>query len=467
MSKSISNSFLPVRAFFWLGLVLVLSSLYPHGDSKIEHNIFTVMTAMSYVFCLVNWCKNCRFISLYVFFVLYCLFSNIGQSILFVFQVPEEFLSCYFYHSLIEINLMLRFQASCIAALNFGTCLFVRDPIKCVKLEEQQQWYKRTVLPGKDAPSIMTAFLYIAMITAVVTMTRMVIMKSTMNYADFFEAGRGQGKGLLHRLYLYYLLICVVYFTVRYDRKVLIFFVVGGMVVVQLLTGARGLSLPYIGALMIVLPITNPELFKKRYWFLWLVVVVLFFSSIGLLSSIRSETLSQANVSYEGSVGTNVLNTMSEMGYTERTSILTIDAIDNNSNDHHQTILITIIKALIPFSSQLGWVSGQYISLGEWVSKYGGSYHSGLGYSCIAEAYMNYGKVGWIFFMIYGYFICYAENTAYRRMIDGKYLYALLLILFLCNMIVYARGQFAHSQEIIRFAEYCFIGWLIIKEIKK
>ena len=66
--------------------------------------------------------------------------------------------------------------------------------------------------------------------------------------------------------------------------------------------------------------------------------------------------------------------------------------------------------------SALGFTEPVNFSLSAWITEVGGS-QSGWGYSIFAEAYYDFGYLGWIFLAVWGYFyaVSYTHLDVYKR----------------------------------------------------
>ena len=119
----LSRRNLLIIAILWLGVCFGINGVF-HDRSLASHQVLVSCTLASYVMCIFNWvkCGN-RALSLYNFFVLYMMLSNLGQSILFLFGFPGDYMIVYSRYSLDQINELLRFQLLCVAGLNLGTML--------------------------------------------------------------------------------------------------------------------------------------------------------------------------------------------------------------------------------------------------------------------------------------------------------------------------------------------------------
>lgn len=129
---------------------------------------------------------------------------------------------------------------------------------------------------------------------------------------------------------------------------------------------------------------------------------------------------------------------------------------------NYQTIFSTIIRAIIPLSSHIPSIKVNNVVLSEWITDYANNRSSGLGFSCIGELYVNFGQLGWIFMLLYGYFIAYAENESYKRIIRGDLLYPLVLLTFLCTMVPWARSEFVRCINVVRYGVYLLIGKFLL-----
>lgn len=449
-------------AVIWLILVFIINVTVTDANIY-SHNLFVILCLASYALCYYSWLSyGGKFLSFYVFFVTYCLFSNLGQSLLDTLGLSSFIagVNMYDLHGYESVNNMLRFQSMCIAALNFGTITYTSKPDNVVS---QKQLNDSFILnqQKKSYDTIFDIILVICICYFLLQGVKMLVLRQSLDYASFFEMGRGQTQ---NRLTLYMDLFTIMIslrciFKGRNLKLIYGFYLFS--IIIYMYIGARGLAIRYVASLFVTLPMVKPNLFVKKYWAVWIIGFIFGFSLLSVISNSRSSVLG-SGFSDHGGLTENVIGTVAEMGMSERPAIITIEAIDAGHR-HYQTIACTIIKALIPLSSQTNFCKRNSVALGDWVSNYVGSYHSGLGYSIVAEAYMNFDKYGWLFFLIWGYFLSYAENRAYKNLLRGKYLWSIWQLTIVCTMIVFARGQFDHIQEVLRWGEYFLIYSLVIK----
>ncbi len=456
-----------IVSIVWMLIAIIIKDSFQYANNDYAHNILTTANLFAYMLCMWNWvlCGN-RVLSIYNFFILYALFSNLGQSILYACSVHWMMLSAYINSTIADMNYMLGFQLLCIASLNLGATLYNYKRNNCVSTQELIINYKakKPSSYNSKVEPLLVGLLCISLAYVIMMAFRMLLLRQTVDYSDLYAIKAGWGGFYGQILGLLSLILSLRFiFRKRYVKQ--IYATIITLIAVYLIVGTRSLMIPYLSILVISLPITHPQLFKKKYALIWAGLVLFGFTLLGVISSYRTSALDNATLSTGNTFSDYFINTISEMGMSARTSLLTIEAI-NNGFPTHQTVLNTIINAFVPFVSNVEWIKAEYIPCSTWVSEYAQSYHSGLGYCFIAEAYMNYGKYGWMLMLIYGWFVAYGENTAYRRILQGKYLYAIILLVILSRQVFFARGQFDLISGTIRISIYLSIIWFFIKRIR-
>lgn len=452
-----------VPSLLWLIASVILSNLYLENNEE-SHYIYTILCIISYILCFKNWLKyGGRLISLYVFFVAYLMFCNLGQSILYTFKVPAELLYLYFKINVGEVANVLRFQYVCIAALNLGTTFYVSKPGNCVTQSELQSHYENNQIRNTNKLNYIAIFiLAISLLYLFYEGAQMLIMRQTMSYHDFFDSGRGESSNEFTRFVkfstLYFSMWAI--FKKKYVKLVYCCLII--LVCIYMLTGARGLSISYVSIILLLASISHGKLFQKRYAWAWIIGGVFAFSLLGVIGANRNNH----NVSIfnsDNSIGTNIISTVAEMGGSARSAVYAIEAADKGVFNY-QTILSTIVRAIIPFSSHISDIKANNVVLSEWITDYANNRSSGLGFSCIGELYVNFGQLGWIFMLLYGYFIAYAENESYKRIIRGDLLYPLVLLTFLCTMVPWARSEFVRCINVVRYGVYLLVGKFLFRK---
>ena len=452
-------------SIIWLFVALVFSGVVDYQSAQSAHTITTVLLICSYALCIYYWVSSGnRILSLYNFFILYAFFSNAGQSLLYILGLPDEFLNVYGDGSLSSIVRMLVFQYLCVSALGVG-CAYFLNQQKCPPITvalQNSTILKQNVVRKSYEPFfwvvLLSSFLYVLFYAI-----KMVVLRQSIDYGELYETRSEWNTTSYQFANLFVLLFCY-YFLFRKLKTKIIYFILFIIIVCYMLSGSRGLAISFLCIFLIMLPITNPDLFKRKYYAVWIIGSIFFFSLLSVISSNRTSMLNDA-LNTEQNLLMNLYGTISEMGMSARTVTFTMDAIDQGNVDYHQTILYTLITSLVPFTNDLAILEEQYLPLATWVSHYAGSYTTGLGYSFIAEAYMNFGWWGWLFMLLYGWFIAYAEITAYRKILNGRYYWALCLLIILSRQVFYARAQIELIGGVLRLLEYLTIVFFILRSL--
>lgn len=451
-------------AMLWLIISIIISHTIT-ANNEATHYLYTILCCVSYVLCFYSWLKfGGRISSLYVFFIAYLMFNNMGQSILYILKVPSELLYLYFKLDVGEVANMLRFQNLCIAALNLGTLLYVSKPGNCVTLLEMQDGYDNNSITSKNTSRFDQICIFLLAISLLYLFYEgfgMLIMRQSMSYHDFFESGRGQTSNEFTRFIRFAAPFFSMWaiFKKKYVKVVYASLII--LVCIYMLTGARGLSITYVAILLLMAPITHRNLFQRKYILVWSLVGLFAFSLLGVIGNNRNDLNSNIFSSSDG-ITANIITTLAEMGGSARSAVYAIDAADHGVLNY-RTIPTTLIRAVIPMSSRLSEMKQNNVGLSDWITDYADNSSSGLGFSCIGELYVNFGKFGWIFMLLYGYFIAYAENESYRRILKGDLLYPLFLLTFLCTMIPWARSEFVRCLNVVRYGLYFILGKFFIK----
>ena len=458
MSINNSNSSLLGFSILWFIVSIFVCSITRQYSAEYCHDIITILVVFSYGLCLYYWIKGGnRVLSLYTLFVVYAFFSNAGQSLLHLFRFPEEMLVVYDDGTMSQLVDMLRFQYLCIAAMGIGTCLYLNSSkYKPITLENQRELLSKQSFIKKPRDSFYWAILLFCLVYVSYFAITMVALRQYMDYGDLY-AVRGEWNNVFNQIVNLLAVMLSYYFLFRNKRTLIVQIFSVLIILLYMISGSRGMAIPYIGLLIVTLPITNPKMFKRRYWAFWLIGGIVFFSLLNVISTTRSSYLTSQSLNTTNTIAMNAYGTISEMGFSARTVTLTMNAIGNGSIEHHQTILHTLVTSLIPFTNDISFFQDQYIHLSSWISEYAGSFYSGLGYSFIAEAYMDFGWFGCIFVLLYGWFIAFAESLAYRRITRGHYYLALVLLVILSKQVFYARAELELIGGTLRLLEFISI----------
>lgn len=448
---------------FWLLFSLLITVLVS-GYSSWEHSLFAVLCVISYAICIYGWYKTGnRVISLFSFFVVYAFFCNCSQQILYVFGVPEIFLTSYYDVSFPAMVNMLRYQYVCISALNMGMMLYVRKKKNCIAIEHQIQVYKEENYHNSPKERILYLFLLLCFAGTALAAYKTALVRNSMSYAEYMDSGYESVNVMFYFSYFFAFLSLRSVF--KKQNVFLIYCAWGVIACVYMMLGLRTQAIPYVSYFIICLPITHPGLFKKKFIPLWVVMGVSFVIILGWISATRSIEGAKLSSESQG-VSLDLIRTISDVGSSSQTIGITIKSVDEGLGVHQSIIyfLLTVVptKVLKIPSSIFETMIGNdqaCISPGTFMSSYVGGY--GLGFSFIAEAYLNFKWLGWIYVMLYGYIIAALENYSYKSIMKGDY-FPIAFLLILCRQIFYARADLWLCGSYIEYMIFTYILYRII-----
>lgn len=438
----------------WLIALLFLAFSGVSDNSILLHNVYVVLGTISYLLCIYNWVKyGNKLISIYVVFVLYMMMSHIGQSLLSLIAVPNELLELYSRFDTPTLTKYLRYQMLCPAALNVGTVFAISKPGRLLPYNECVVACQNNQLCRKNEP-FLDFVLFVCLFYSAYKAVSFIILRQTVDYADFFEQ-RTAANSVFRLIRFFSLFLGLRYIYINKYRN-LVYSIWTFLILAYMVGGSRGTAISYVACMVLTLPLTNPSLFIKRRMVYWLLGGVFAFSLLSVITASRSSALSSESFSSTEGLAMNIASTMSEMGGSAKTVVYSMQAIENNNIPHCQTNLYFLLAVPLPASvvESLGLPN---IQLAEWVTEYAGSYWSGLGYSCIAESFVNYGRWGWLWFILYGFFIAYSECYIHRKWAKGEIFVPCLLAIYLAVQVFYARAEIYQSQGTARFCFYLYI----------
>ena len=449
------------NSLYILSIIWFLYALFvfyiERGDSFAFHNKLTFYVFVSYVLCVISWlARGNRVFSLFLFFVLYSFFSNTAQSIIYSFSESNLILSVYRSYSMSDICYMLKYNFLCIAALNLGVNLYLKKGNNITQEQISSFYTQKKKEPNKK---IFEILLYLSLLSVFIYTIYQLRLRQTMTYNELTESREYNSYFLVFGS-----IILGLYFIILKRHVKLIIYSWVFYIFAYMLAGTRSMAIIYVGALLITIPFIYPRLFQRKYYPYIFAVVFVGFSLISVISETRTGAIGTVSSGSEGLLF-SALSTMMEMGASQLPIMISIENFPQYQ--YSQTIIYFLLLGFIPAVmidplTPENW----HIHLGTWVNEVSNTTTNELGFSWLAESYLNYGEFGWIFPILYGYFIAYAENGSLKRIMQGEYVLSICLLSFLCRQIFFARGQIGLSIDFYRPIVYVLILWIIIKHTK-
>ena len=438
-----------------MAISLILFCLLKEASS-FNHDLFTILATISYILTIYNWLsKGNRLFSLFCMFVVYSLFSNLGQSLIYIFIHQDFMLNIYSMYDLNNICPMLRYQFVCASGLYLGSAIYLNKDYRNVTAKEMSEHYK-SFIPKKLCidQTIYDILLYICLTVVFIYSSYQLVLRQTMSYSELYNDRESMSayfsfgtillglNAILKKRHVKLVLYCWIYYFLAYN-----------------VAGTRSMGIIYAGALLFAMPILFPYYFQKKFYFIWGSVGTVGISAISIISNLRTQSI--GSISYETDFLMSIMNSINEMGISENPTLITIEAVEKGT-PYMQTILFNTLLGFVPSSFLELLVPETWVThLGQWVNDISGATTTEWGYSWIAESYINYGEFGWIFTALYGYFIAFAENYSLRKIKNGDFLLALCLISILCKQIFFARAQISLVMTFYKPCIYILYLWLL------
>lgn len=456
LKKIICNSKTPI---IWLIFSILIFCLYD-GNSVKDHNILLIFIYISYSLCIYSWiARGNRFFSLYILFVLFSLFYNTSQSMLFAMTEDDQILYVYNKYNISDVCYMLKYQFLCISGFYLGSNLYLKRNSHNVSQNKIATYYRHKQQKQlKYEKLLLRIFLLCALLVSGFTIYQL-ILRQTISYSELYETREtispyfSLGTMLIGLYFIY---------QKRYVKLVYSFYI--WFIIAYTLAGTRSMCIVYVAALWLTFPMVYPKYFQKKYYPIILSLAIVAIASINILSQMRTVGISEGNDIDTGEMGV-LFASFREMGISQVPTMITIEYFQQQG--YSQTILYFLLLSIFPSSilTQILPESWQ-LRIGAWTTDISNTTFTQWGSSWLAEGYINYGEFAWLFTLIYGYLIAWGENGSLKRIMNGKYLLAVCILACLCKQIFYARAEMCLLIDYCKPCIYIGIIWLITNRKK-
>lgn len=451
----------------YLGKLLWGFSAYDVSDATLY--IANIIIIFIYLWSIFTWMKTTKNpCSLYLLFLMYAFFCNAGQTFLRFFPDPGyDYIYIYQEYTNTYIVNMLAFQGLCIIFMQIGALfsisLFSNSEVRVTTPFEKFAIPKSKLLDW--------AF-YGASFFAIVDCFRTLSLRMQYSYGDFYFLSKNSFSIFTTSAFFLTMISYVLRNADNYQKRNIVNFIVLLQIVTLLLAGRRTMVIPLIATSLFLIVVRRPKvLANKRKIFNYIIIGILLMAVMGTISELRTYSLSDlfsGSIPIASSVGLfkNLGQAIHEMGMSSQTIIMTMQYIDAGVT-HQQTILYNLAESFIPhfILNTIGIHAPSVESLSTWVTYYGmsstSSAVSGYGYSFIAEAYFDFGKLGFIFTGFYGFIVTFLEIFAIKKIRTGYALAPSIIIYLLSHQIFFARAQFDLATGRIRLMFYLLIIYYI------
>jgi len=227
---------------------------------------------------------------------------------------------------------------------------------------------------------------------------------------DYFSLYTEKNDSFLYRLYQstkYYfsvILLAVFAFNDRKRDYWLALAISLGIILIQFLLGTR--SVPFINLVALLLCF---DYFIKRLPFILLPASFLAFSAVSYIVAFSRVEGLGFNVFNFAATGQqmDLLHFFYELGGVIRNVIRTMAFMGPEGFAHGQTFFYSFVYLLPKFYLDGLGIQPDYLRPGDWLVEHSADvpFGGGIGYSLVAESYLNFGMAGCLLFLVIGWFV--------------------------------------------------------------
>lgn len=416
-------------------VLIILSIVYAFIGSITDRPSMQSLSMMGWfgivqlVFCIISWLKKGnQLVSPYVIFLLTLYIFSYGQSFLWALGLESErtlvgFRGCtipeIFDAQVITIIMLVYFQVGALYCYS-----------------NRRHFYREVV--SVDYTSSLRKIGWILFIISVVPyssgMIQNMILSMTMGYEALYEGEAKVGIANWSAIIADYCipsLIClyISYRNNKYKRRIITLFFLMNILAI-LITGGRTFAVILIALIVIMY-----NYLVKRFTRKWLIVgclgAFLLLQILSLVANFRVESDKGASLSSVKLENNGAVDAIAEMGGTMFCLIKTQNLVPERENYRFGKSYIYAFTSLIP---NLGFweihPAKQESNLSDWLTDSLGLDY-GTGFSMCAEAFANFGNLGFIVFFFWGWFIASIMGKIEQSAWSQNYAQmAFLLILF-------------------------------------
>ena len=440
-------------------LIVSFSNLLSDIPTESSVRLKCIWLLAIYAFYVIVWIKSTQNIfSIFLFFLLYTIFSNAGQLIIIALGINYSSTVNIFVLGLEPLNTAIDFQILSISTFcSFGMIAwhlhYEKKPIQCTAIASGTD---RSKSSASDV-----AFFTLSVVCLAINLIRLG-NRLDQSYGDAFGT-TALGSYAQIAKFLFYVSLFVSINKHRNETgiiKKLVFFCMIAVGATDLLFGARSTLIPLVCGVLFLFGSSKIK-FSLRHKTWMIVLAIVGIIVLNAFASLRQFSLSELNFNtvvktlFSGNIFKQLISLLAEMGGSLRTLIYTIRAVDTGSVTSEPTILYTVVHGILPNQvlDVIGFSQPEHWHLSSWITEsFGGS--AGWGYSMTAEAYYNFGGAGFIFFALFGYVYAWAECKIKKMFLQGKTVIAAAWLFVIAYIVFLARADSRLACTYIRYAFY-------------
>lgn len=239
--------------------------------------------------------------------------------------------------------------------------------------------------------------------------------------------------------------VIALYFSCQYQKrniKIVTILAFWGILLPPFFLGGRSNAMIVFTIFLIVYSLFNK--FNTRKILILSGILMIMFSSFAVIALTRgnsNKSLAAMESAYH-SVDNPVASTISEMGFSMYPLCHCMDIFPEKQDFRYGDSYLYAMTSIIP---NLGFweehPAKTHANLGEWLKNYL-DLGFGPGFSLTAEAYVNFGYFGFIFFLIYGYYMAKGFRYINSNYIEANPFLLVVCLVFLWFSIKTVRNSF-------------------------
>lgn len=394
-------------------IILILASIvYTITGNITYHPTMHSLSMMGWIgivqlcYCIASWMKRgSQFLSPYVIFLLTLYLFSYGQSFLWALGLESERTLVGFYG--ISISEIFHAQVLTVIMLAF----FHIGAIYCVARQRHNDnnIYCSSGRENLDRlQQIGWLLLLISAVPYVSETMHSMILSMTKGYGALYDGEENIGMANMSSFIAGYFIPSLICLFIAYKNNTFIRTVIVGVlllnIVAILLTGGRSNAVILL-AILIVLYNYLVKRFTKKWLLLGALGAFFFLQVLSFVGSVRTEGHRTANLDGMKVENNAAVDAIAEMGGTMFCLVKTMELVPSKEPYRYGRSYVYSFTTLIP---NLGFwkihPAKNESNLSDWLTDALGLGY-GTGFSMCAEAYMNFGYLGFVVFFFWGWFL--------------------------------------------------------------
>ncbi len=440
---------------------------------------YSLCVVAAYLWCLGSWIYVKKtMINVYFFFLGALFFNHAGQILTFAFGLGNEYHTDVY--AVFSSQLMikgLRYQLLCILLLQMGALVsqLLTRPKAADPARYSRDWGRPTRVLFSEETNVLfkKIFLFLTVLTSLMAFYdfyQILRYRVNVNYTEMSLEGAAVTTFNVNSIFSFFLfLLLVLYFDHQRVRRVII----GIVLIVSAcwyLSGTRSPSVAMILELLVIYYFMNGQRLFRRLTagkiaaFAIAGILLLQLMSVG--QTMRHYTLSElfspnSNIEFDTPFSA-LVSLLNETGFSFTSLLYTMTYVpDYVGYMDNYTYNILLVFVPTPVLNLLGVSAPPISNLAAWVTQMVGS-KAGLGYSCMAEAYLAWDMYGCIIMSFFGAGFVAIENFLVRMWRKGHFIALACLGSVATIAFGYSRSEFRYMMQTFRFLFYVLLAYGLI-----